>query len=77
MIDVIGHVAYMSLVLGMVLLSRRNVYGWLARFVGSATWLGLGIAMDMSSIWLWSAVFAVVDISGWRTWRHNTKKETE
>jgi hypothetical protein len=67
--DLIGHVGYVLLLIGSVALVRRARWGWLARFGGEAIWLGLGIYMGYSSIWLWSFVFMVNDLNGWRTWR--------
>ena len=74
MLDLIGHVAYVSIFVGMCLISRQRVGGWVFRFLGEATWVGLGVAMDMTSIWVWGIVFAVVDVYGFFTWRVDARK---
>lgn len=69
MIDFFGHLGYAALVLGMWLVVQRRAAGWAVRSAGSATWVVLGIIMDMSSIWFWSAVFLAMDVFGFLRWR--------
>lgn len=66
MIDIVGHVGYVLLVVGTYLVSRGKTCGWPLRAVGSATWVGVGVAMAMSSIWIWSTAFVTIDLVGWR-----------
>lgn len=69
MIDLLGHVAYLFLMTGTYLVGRNNGIGWGVRAVGDVVWMGLGVAMGLSSIWLWSGVFLMIDISAWSKWR--------
>ena len=69
MIDFIGHLAYIALVVGTYLITKKVAIGWAFRASGSATWTVLGILMSVSSIWLWSAVFLATDILGYRIWK--------
>ena len=67
-IDVCGHVAYLFLVAGMVLLTRKNLWGWACRFIGEIGWVVIGFIMGMTSIWLWGLVFMCIDIKGFYEW---------
>ena len=69
MIDALGHLFYLFLVLGMVLISRRSAWGWALRLAGDLGWFSLGVALGLSSVMLWSAVFALIDFRGWQNWR--------
>lgn len=68
MIDLFGHLGYVLLLFGQWLLVHRRVSGWLFRLVGGAIWLVLGIILNLSSIYLWTAAFLVMDFRGWRRW---------
>lgn len=69
MLDFYGHLGYFSIMVGMMLLARRNIYGWVARLLGDSVWVALGFALGMSSIVVWGSFFVVVDIVGLRKWR--------
>lgn len=75
MIDLLGHLGYASIMIGMVLLARRNAYGWVARLLGDAGWVALGFVLGMSSIVLWGLVFVLLDIVGWLKWRSEAKSK--
>ena len=68
-LDALGHVGYVLLVCGQLLIAHKTTIGWPTRLIGSALWCWLGYQMDMSSIVVWSAVFLVVDVVGWARWR--------
>jgi hypothetical protein len=68
MLDAIGHVGYISIFIGLVLLNYKNKYGWMARLLGEALWIGIGFGLGMTSIWIWGIIFVCVDINGWRKW---------
>lgn len=66
--DLWGHAGYISIFLGMLLLTRRNVWGWAFRFLGELIWVGVGAALGMTSIWLWGVIFMGIDAWGFGTW---------
>ncbi len=65
-LDLLGHAAYVLLMLGTILVAKvpRCRRGWALRMSGTATWMGIGVAMAMSSIYLWSLVFLAIDAFG-------------
>ena len=69
MIDLFGHLSYAAVMVGLILLARQNNYGWIVKLVGDLGWVGLGIAMGMSSIIVWGSLFVILDIAGWEKWR--------
>ncbi len=69
MLDILGHIAYLFLMTGTYLAARNKPCGWALRAVGSAAWMGLGVSMGLTSIWIWSGIFLVNDISAWSKWR--------
>lgn len=68
-VDLCGHVFYAFIFGGLVLLSKRNILGWPVRLVGEAGWLGIGIYLNLTSVWAWGAVFVAMDLYGFYTWR--------
>lgn len=69
MIDFFGHIGYLTIFIGVVLLSRHHPWGWIFRLVGEVIWFGVGIALGLSSVWMWGIVFICMDIYGWYKWR--------
>ena len=67
-IDACGHVAYLFLAVGMLLISQKNKWGWICRLSGEAAWVGIGIVMGMTSIWMWGLLFMCIDINGFYDW---------
>lgn len=68
MIDILGHIAYLFVMTGTFLLHPkfdRVTLGWTLRGVGDAGWVGLGISMGMTSIWIWGSVFVAIDLAGY------------
>lgn len=74
MIDLIGHVGYVLLLLGSILIGHKHPTGWLLRLAGQLIWVGLGTAMGMSSIWVWGIAFVIIDYMNWRKWNAPTRK---
>lgn len=69
MIDFFGHIAYIALVVGTYLITKKVAIGWALRASGSATWAVLGVLMAVSSIWFWSTVFLAMDLFGFYRWK--------
>ena len=67
--DLLGHVSYAFIALGMLLLAKKNILGWVSRFTGEAGWLIVGWAIDMSSIWSWGLLFLFIEVYGFYSWR--------
>ena len=68
-IDLLGHFGYLISALGLILLSRKNIWGWIFRLVGEAVWVVIGILLGMSAIWSWGLLFLSLDIYGFYSWR--------
>lgn len=73
MIDLFGHAGYLLIALGMYLLSRKDKFGWICRFIGESIWVYLGVYLGMSSIYIWGAIFMGIDLAGYYNWRKNEK----
>lgn len=69
MLDLVGHIGYIFIVVGMILLTQKNKFGWTMRFLGEFIWTMLGFYMEMSSIWFWGLVFMAIDLHGYHEWR--------
>ena len=67
--DVYGHIGYLYIALGMWLLSKKDIVGWIYRFLGELIWIIIGFHIQMTSIWLWGIVFMVIDLTGFFKWR--------
>jgi hypothetical protein len=70
-IDLLGHFFYVWILLGVVLLSSKNKWGWACRLVGEVGWVVLGFMMNMSSIWAWGFAFVFIDICAFIGWRRH------
>lgn len=70
MTDILGHIFYVILLCGVILLSRKKRIGWLVCIVAQIGWLALGVVMEITSIWAWSGVFVVWDGYGYWNWKH-------
>jgi len=73
-IDLIGHLGYIILVAGLLMVGRNLTVGWFVRFIGEMIWVVLGFAMGMTSIWAWGLVFAGIDFYTWRKWNARIQK---
>lgn len=61
-IDLVGHVAYVLSIYGTVLIGRGSRSGWGFRIACDVLWIGLGVVIGLSSIIVWSVVFAAADV---------------
>ncbi|KKL73901.1 hypothetical protein LCGC14_2070240 [marine sediment metagenome] len=71
--DMLGHIGYFFVALGMLLLAKKSIWGWVSRFIGEATWLVVGVWIGMSSIWTWGIIFLFIEIYGFRSWYKDRK----
>ena len=74
-LDLFGHAGYILLLVGQLLITKKRKIGFLIRLVGELGWGVIGLALGMSSIVIWSLVFAVVEVVGWVRWRREWYKE--
>jgi hypothetical protein len=70
-IDLLGGFFYLCILVGMILLSLKSKWGWIARLIGEVGWVGLGWAMGMVSIWGFGVVFVIIDLCGFLKWRRD------
>lgn len=68
MLDVIGHIGYLIIFIGLILLGYKKRSGWLFRFVGDTVVIYLGIVLHLTSIWMWGIVFGVIDLTNFYKW---------
>lgn len=68
-LDIFGHIGYVLIGGGMILLSRKNILGWVCRFIGEAMWIYIGWEVGLTSIWFWGIVFVIIDAVGFFSWR--------
>ena len=68
-LDWFGHWFYASLFFGMILLHAKDFRGWIFRLAGEVGWIGIGLVIGMSSVWLWGFAFLVVDVLGYFKWQ--------
>ena len=76
-IDLFGHLGYILLLLGMILIRNKSKWGWILRLAGESIWIVLGIIMGISSIWFWSAIFAIIDGMGYFKWDREVRIATK
>lgn len=68
-LDMLGHLGYIFIALGVLVIGHyKHRLGWVCRFLGGGIWLAVGLAMNMSSIYLWSAVFMCIDFYSFWVW---------
>jgi nicotinamide riboside transporter PnuC len=75
--DLWGHIGYIAIVLGMIGLVRKKIWGWAARFIGEVIWLGIGISIGYTSIIFWGTLFLAIDGYGFYQWKKAAKNTTE
>jgi len=68
-LDAIGHVGYILLLIGTLLVTRRQAAGWLFRLAGESIWVVLGIKLGLTSVVTWGLVFIILELRGWWAWR--------
>jgi len=67
--DVLGHIFYVSILTGTILLTKKNKWGWLFRVIGDIGWVIIGWQISMYSIVIWSSIFSINDFRGFLKWR--------
>ena len=67
--DILGHIGYAILTIGMVLIAHKKISGWAFRAAGESVWVYVGFAIGMSSMWAWGLFFLCLEVYGYRTWR--------
>jgi hypothetical protein len=68
-LDGLGHLFYLLIFLGMVMISKKHEVGWLLRLAGETGWAVLGLYMGLTSIWIWAVPFIYIDTKGYLLWR--------
>ena len=68
-LNLLGHVGYVFLIAGTLLLAHKKSLGWLSRIFGEIVWLFIGVSLQMSSIWFWGIVFLFMEIYGFYQWK--------
>ena len=68
LVDTLGHVFYLFLFIGMLGIAFNRRVGWWFRITGELGWGVLGAILGLSSIVIWSIIFAAVDILGLYRW---------
>lgn len=76
-VDFIGHFAYLLSVVGTIYVSKKEKNGFLARIIADSIWCLIGLYLNLSSIFLWSIVFLIVDIRGYKKWIDDTKPDRQ
>lgn len=70
MTDAVGHLGYALILIGLVLIGQGSKAGWIFRFIGGLTWVVIGFAIGMTSIWVWGLVFATLDYYNYTKWNN-------
>jgi len=73
-IDILGHIGYAFIFIGLVLLTHKNRFGWICRLLGETLWIGIGFSLGMTSIWIWGTIFVCVDAAGWMKWKNENHR---
>lgn len=68
MIDLLGHLFYVFVFSGMLFLRANKKIGWILRLIGEVGWIGIGIKLGLTSVWVWGILFAVVDVLAYLKW---------
>ena len=76
-VDVLGHIGYFSIAVGMYLVTLKNLWGFAFRFVGEVIWLVIGLLLGMSSLLIWGVIFMGIDIYGFVKWRRENAEASE
>jgi len=72
-VDAIGHFAYLLAVIGTVYVSKKDKNGFLARIISDSIWCLIGLYLSLSSIFIWSIVFLIVDLRAYKKWMNEEK----
>ena len=67
--DLLGHIGYLLVVVGTLMIARKDIRGWWPRMVGDVFIVSMGLLLGVSSLWIWGTVFLLIDIFGYRKWK--------
>jgi hypothetical protein len=67
--DILGHIGYAILTVGMILIAHKKLSGWAFRAAGETLWIFVGFAIGISSMWTWGIFFLGLEFYGYRTWK--------
>ena len=73
--DICGHIGYAFVALGMYFLAKKNIWGWICRWIGEMIWLVVGALIGMTSMWTWGILFLFIEAYGFYSWRKDLKHE--
>ena len=76
-LDLVGHIGFVFLLLGKVLVINKHRWGFCAWAVGAGVWLVLGLHLGLTSLVVWNGVYIVMYAYGFYKWRPLTVKEIE
>lgn len=62
-LDLFGHVGYISLFVGLAMISRGRSIGWVLRLLGEIIWTYISYEVGLYSGVVWGIAFMVVDLS--------------
>lgn len=75
MIDLLGYVAYTFIFFGSYLIAKKKSVGWLYRILGNVMWVGLGLALGLTSIVVAEVIFIALDSYGFKQWRKDEQHQ--
>lgn len=77
--DFLGHLFYITILTGTILVGNKNKVGWLFRIAGDIGWIIVGWYIGMTSIVVWSSIFTVNELRNYLRWRldENIKRKIE
>ncbi len=65
-LDMLGHVGYGLIAIGMLLIAYDVSAGWLVTILGSSAWVFIGWRIRATSIYIWEVVvFLPIAVLGW------------
>lgn len=67
--DLVGWAALVPIAVGTWAVGGGHRWGWMARAVGDALWVVVGLMSGLSSIVVAEAAFLAIDLRGWWKWR--------
>ena len=64
MLDLLGHLGYFCLALGLWKIANDDGSGWAFRLLGEAVWVGISLQIGLWSGVIWGGLFMFVDVFG-------------
>jgi hypothetical protein len=69
-IDLLGHVSYMLVFVGTLLVANKKASGWLVKMLGGLLWAVVGATyLKLSSVFLWEGLYFLVCLHAYLKWR--------